>query len=385
MTPSIRDRWLLPRDAAFLNHGSFGACPIPVLEEQARWRQEMERQPVQFLDRRLAELLAEARARVGTFLRADPEGLAFVPNATAAVGTVLRSIALEPDDEVVLTDHAYPAVLNAARTICAAAGARAVVAPVPLPLPDDDEIVARIADAVGLRCRLVLVDHVTSSTAAILPVARVVEACRARGVPVLVDAAHAPGMLDVDVDALAADYWTGNFHKWVCAPKGAAALCVRDEPARARLAPPIVSHEYLRTFHERFDWVGTYDPTAWLTIPAALDFFDELGWDEVRAHNRALALEAREIVRASIDAPVLVRDDATGWMSIVPLPEGVVRDRDEARAFSARAWDEHRIEVPVAGWRDRAFLRLSAHVYNARADYERLAAVLPDIVRHGAS
>jgi isopenicillin-N epimerase len=346
-----------------------------VLEAQSAWRAEMERQPVDFLDRRIEGLLADARARVGPFLRADPEGLVFVPNATTAVSTVLRGIGLAEGDEVVMTDHAYPAVLNAVGTTCAAVGARRVIVPVPLPLPGPGAIVEGIAAGITARARLVIVDHVTSPTAAILPVEPVVAACRARGVPVLVDAAHVPGMLDVDVDGLGADFWTGNFHKWMCAPKGAGALVVA--PAwRDRLRPLVTSHEHLRSFHARFDWTGTDDPTAVLSVPAAIDFLDGLGLERLRAHNHQLALYGREAVAHALGADRLVPDDATGSMSLVPLPEGVATTRDGAHALKARLYDAERIEVPFGPWNGRCYVRLSAQVYNHPAEYDRLARAL---------
>lgn len=374
-----RAHWALDPTVTFLNHGSFGACPRPVLAAQAAWRARMEAQPVEFLGRRLTGMLDEARAAAGAFLRADPEGLAFVRNATAAVNSVLRALSLGPGDRVVVSDHAYPAVLNAARTICEHAGAECVVVPIPLPLPAPGEIVDAFAGALTGSTRLAIVDHVTSPTAAIFPVLEVVAACRARGVPVLVDAAHAPGMLEVDVGALGAEYWTGNFHKWVCAPKGAAALWVAPEH-RARVRPLAVSHEILRTFHERFDWTGTDDPTPWLSVPDAIAFMGSLGWERVRAHNRALTAHGRALVADAVGTPRLVPADAAGSMAIVALPDGIATTHDDALALQARLYERARIEVPFVAWEGRGLVRISAQVYNAPADYERLAEALPGIV-----
>lgn len=273
----VRALWRLDPEVAFLNHGSFGACPRAVLDSQRRLRDEMEREPVHFLDRRLPRLLDEARAAVGGFLDADPEGLAFVPNATHALAAALASLPFREGDEVVTTDHAYPAVLNALERACAGRGASLRVVRIPLPLPSADEIVEAVTEALGPRARLCVIDHVTSSTAAIFPVERAVAACRARGVVSFVDAAHAPGMLPVSVRALDPDLWTGNLHKWVCAPKGAAVLWARAE-LRDLLRPAVTSHAHLTSFHDRFAWTGTHDPTAFLAARASQQPSEPRGW-----------------------------------------------------------------------------------------------------------
>src|SRR5439155_11310409 len=223
----VAANWALDPDIVFLNHGSFGATPRPVLAAQDAWRKVMEREPVDFLWRLLSGRIDEARRRAADFLDADPSGFAFVPNVSTAISTVLASLDLHHGDRLVATDHAYPAVVNALRPTCPRTGAELVLVGIPLPPPAPADVVGRIMNVVDARTRLVIVDHVTSATALILPAADVVTACRDAGVPVMVDAAHAPGMLDVSVRRLRPDYWTGNFHKWVCAPKGAAALWVR--------------------------------------------------------------------------------------------------------------------------------------------------------------
>ena len=298
----LRAAWTLDPAVAFLNHGSFGACPEPVLRAQAEWRARMEREPVLFLDREIDGLLAGARARAARFLRADPDGLVFVPNTTTAVSTVLASIPFADGDEIVTTDQVYGAVRGIIDRICERTGAQARVAPVHLPVSGASAVTGAIAGAITGATRLVIADHVTSPGALVYPIAEIVRHCRSRGVPVLVDAAHGPGMTEVDVDALGADYWCGNFHKWVCAPKGSAALWVTQEH-RAGFRPLVTSHPHLETVHQRFDWTGTFDPTAWLAVPAAIDFFDGAGWDRVRARNVEMAERGRAIVAHAIGAP----------------------------------------------------------------------------------
>jgi isopenicillin-N epimerase len=371
----VRDRWILDPSVAFLNHGSFGACPRPVLDAQAELREQMERQPVEFLWRHLDGRTGHVRDRAAEFLNADPAGLAFVTNATMGVATVLAATALEPGDEIVMTDHAYPAIRNAARKTCAASAANLRVEHVPLPLPPPGDVAAIVLGAVTPRTKLVIVDHVASPTAAIFPVEAIVKACRARGVPVLVDAAHVPGMLDVDVNRLAPDFWTGNFHKWACAPKGAAVLFVAPEH-RERIGPLVTSHGYGGSFHAQFDWTGTADPTPYLSIPAALDFMGSLGWERVRRHNHALVLYGQEVVAEILATEIQVPESSFGSMAVVALPEGVGATREQARAMQADLYASERIEIPFGSWNDRGYIRLSAQAYNAPAQYERLAAAL---------
>jgi isopenicillin-N epimerase len=258
--------WLLEREVAYLNHGSFGACPDPVLEAQRVWRERMEAQPVRFLGRELERHLDEARQRVAVFLKADPEGIAFVPNATAGVSTVLASLRFEPGDELLASDHEYNATLNALRAAAARDGARVVIVRIPFPIRDPSEALEAYLQAVTPRTRFALVSQVTSPTALVLPVAAIVRELDRRGVDTLVDGAHAPGMVDLDLGALGAAYWTGNGHKWLCAPKGSGLLHVRAD-LRDRIHPLVVSHGAnddrpdRPRFRAEFDWPGTADPT----------------------------------------------------------------------------------------------------------------------------
>ncbi len=367
----VRDLLALDPAVSFLNHGSFGATPRPVLDGQVSLRNSLEGDPVDFLARRLPGLLTDARERVAAFLRADPSGLVFVANATTGVNTVLASLELRPGTRLVTTDHAYGAVRNAMRHACVRSGASMIEAHVPL---DGDAVEAVMAE-VDEATRLVVVDHVTSPTGLILPIDALVRACRERGIAVLVDAAHAPGMLPVDVDGLGADFWTGNLHKWACAPKGAAVLWVAPEH-RGRVHPLVVSHGYGKGLADEFDWTGTGDPTPYLAAPLAIDLLAGLGWDRLRRHNHALAAHGRDVVAAALAAEAPVADDRFGSMSLVELPPGTAGSEDEARALSDRLFDEHGVEVPITLWDGRAFVRMSAHAYNAPEEYERLATAL---------
>ncbi|MCI0574215.1 MAG: aminotransferase class V-fold PLP-dependent enzyme, partial [Myxococcaceae bacterium] len=325
----FRHHWLLETETTFLNHGSFGACPVPVLEAQTRLRERMERQPLRFLARELEALLDEARAVLADFVGARPEGLAFVPNASTGVNTFLRAFPLQPGDEVVTTTHEYNASRNALEVVAAAAGARVVVAEVPWPTPGPEAVLEAVLAKVTPRTRLCLVDHITSQTGLVFPVERLVAELRSRGVETLVDGAHGPGQVPLALERLGAAAYTGNCHKWVCAPKGAAFLHVRED-WQTRVRPLVVSHghnsprEDRSRFRLEFDWMGTGDPTSFLCVPEALRFVGGLlpgGWPAVMEHNRTLALRARRRLAERLGTPLPCPDSMVGSMAAVLLPD----------------------------------------------------------------
>ena len=381
--------WRLDPDVSFLNHGSFGACPVAVLERQAELRDELEHEPVDFLVRRLPARLAEVRAVLGGFLGAEPDDLAFVPNATTGVNAVLGSLDLVPGDELLTTSHAYPGCRNALAHACARSGARLVVADVPFPLDGEDDVVAPVLAAVSPRTRLALLDHVTSPTALVFPIGRLVAALRERGIETLVDGAHAPGMVPVDLDRLGAGWYTGNAHKWLCAPKGAAFLHVRRD-LRTRVRPAVTSLGYSEEasparFRAEFDWTGTCDPTPWLAIPAALDALGSLlpgGWPEVMTRNRALALEAREAVERAIRVPPAAPAEMIGSMASVPLPKAAPGSAAARLGpHELGVWLRERgVEAWLYPWPSPGgmLVRVSAQLYNAKVEYERLGALLAE-------
>ena len=389
------DAWALDPAVVFLNHGSFGACPRAVLAVQADLRAELEENPVAFLGRALEGRLDHARARLGAFLGADPEDLAFVPNATAGVASVLRSLRFAPGDELVTTDHEYNAALNMARFAAARDGARVVVARIPLPTAGPDEVAERVLAAVGPRTRLVLVSHVTSPTALIFPMERLVARLEGRGIPVLVDGAHGPGMLPLDLSNLGASFYTGNLHKWVCAPKGAAFLHVRRD-RQAAIRPLAISHgandprPERSTFRKEFDWTGTADPTPFLAVPAAIDTVGGMvagGWAAVMTRNAELAAVARLALSDAAGLPVLAPETMLGCMAAIELPPDrgfAARDSADPDPLQARLLDTAAVEVPLHSWprdpvpgeRRRRLLRVSAHLHNDAGEYEHLAQAL---------
>ncbi|HEU4521180.1 MAG TPA: aminotransferase class V-fold PLP-dependent enzyme [Thermoanaerobaculia bacterium] len=376
----MKEHWLLDRTITFLNHGSFGATPRVVMEKQSELRERMEREPVRFLARELEPLLDEARSRIAPFLGADPQGLAFVANATAGVNAVLRSLDLDKHDELLVTDHEYNACRNALEHVASAAGAKVVVAALPFPVRNDDEIVEAVLSRVTDRTRLLLIDHITSPTAIILPVERLVRELQQRGIDTLVDGAHAPGMVPLDLRRIDAAWYTGNFHKWVSAPKGSAFLYTRPN-RRYGVHPAVISHgaNSPRTDRSRylleFDWTGTFDPTAWLCVPDAIRFMDSLvagGWPEVMRRNHLLALRGRDIVAAALEVDPPAPDAMLGSMAALPLPDG------PPDLLQQELFERFSIEVPINAWPQppKQLLRVSAQLYNEERDYETLAAAL---------
>jgi isopenicillin-N epimerase len=377
--PQVRELWPLEQTVAHLNHGSYGAVTTPVLEEQQSWRDRMESNPVRFFARELPGALVAARAEVGEFLGADEGSLAFVPNATTGASTVLSVFPREPGDHVLLTDHSYGAVRIAAERFAPERGAVVDTVHVPLAATDDD-VVDAVLGQVTDRTRLVVLDHVTSPTARRLPLDTLVPALQERGAAVLVDGAHAPGMLDLDLARIGADFYVGNLHKWACAARGTAVLhaAARWRPA---LRPLVASWGEAEGFPLAFDETGTEDPTPWLSAPRALRLLGQLGLDRLRRHNVELAVAGQEEVARAIGVPAadLPRDPAVS-MQLVPLPDGIAATRESAAALQDRIGEESAVEVAVTCWDGRGFLRLSAHAYNAPADYRRLAAELPSVI-----
>lgn len=384
-SPSEHSRhWDLDPSVVFLNHGSFGACPRTVLAAQREFVARMEREPVLFVHRDLEGLLDVARGSLASFLGADADDLAFVPNATAGVNTVLRSLRLEPGDEVVTTDHEYNACRNALDMVAQLWGARVVVAQVPFPLQDPAQVVDALTRCITPRTRLLLVDHVTSPTGMVLPVDRIVAAFAARGVDTLVDGAHAPGMLPLELRSLGAAYYTGNCHKWLCTPKGSAFLFVRRD-RQAGIRPLAISHGANSTrtdrsrFRLEFDFTGTCDASPWLAIPAALDFLSHLlpdGIPALMAHNRSLALRARDLLCNVLGTAAPCPDSMIGSLASIVLPP---LEREPVGVLGLdplqlELWERWRVEVPVMRWASPRLrmLRVSPQAYNSFEQYEYL-------------
>ena len=394
-------QWALSRDVVYLNHGSFGACPRTVLNDQFELRAKLESNPMRFLVREYPPLLDAAREEVARLLGASPEDIVFTQNATVGVNVVARSLELQPGDELLTTNHDYNACRCVLEEVARRHDARVVVAEIPFPLESEEEIVHAVLNALTPRTRLALIDHVTSPTALIFPVERLVRELQSRGVDVLVDGAHAAGMVPLDLAGLGAAYYTGNLHKWTCAPKGAAYLYVRED-RREHIHPLTVSHGEnthrpgRSAFHDRFDWPGTLDPSAWLCAGMAARWCASLlpgGLSELMASNHRLVVESRALLCAALRVQAPCPESMLGAMATIPLPaalqSGPPSTADLRRyqgwlgADRLQAWlaGEHRIEVPVVRWgKDgQRWLRISAQAYNSREQFEHLAEVLQTV------
>lgn len=387
-------QWLLDPEYIFLNHGAFGGCPRPVLECQSEWRARLERQPLNFLVRELPAHLDVAREALAQFSGAEADDLVFVHNATGGVNTVLRSLDFQPGDELLVTDHAYNASRNALDYVAERSGAQVVVAKIPFPFRTGDELIDPVLECVTPRTRIALLDHVTSPTGVVMPIARLVRELDQRGVDTLVDGAHAPGTMPMNLTQLGAAYYTGNCHKWLCAPKGAALLHVRRDKQKS-IRPLTISNGAKSTQKDRsrflveFGWQGTFDPSAWLSVPEALRFVASQmpgGWLEVMARNHALARAARKVLCDALQIPEPCPAEFIGSLAAIPLPDATEDEGPRPPFNEAPLQDalreKHRIEVPIVSWPapPKRLLRISAHLYNSLPQYETLAAALSKVI-----
>ncbi|MHB8902818.1 MAG: aminotransferase class V-fold PLP-dependent enzyme [Thermoguttaceae bacterium] len=390
-TSDLAAMWEFDRTVAMINHGSFGACPRAVLQAQQRYREQMEREPVRFFTREREPLLDAARQALAEFLHAEPADLVFVRNATEGVNCVLRSLVFEPGDELLVTDHGYNACRNVVDYVAGRNGARVVLARIPMPIRSPHEAVEAILAATTARTRLALIDHITSSTALVLPIEQIVAELVARGVDTLVDGAHGPGMLPLHLDRIGAACYAGNCHKWMCCPKGAGFLHVRRDH-QAPIHPVVISHGYntIRPdrgrFHEEFDWSGTGDPTAWLCLPEAIRFLGSLvegGVEGLMRHNRRLAIAGRKLLCEAVGTEPPCPEEMLGAIAAIQLgpDEAVEVDALHTHPLHDRLLDEFRIDVPVYHWPTppHLWLRISAQAYNSIDQYGRLADALKTI------
>jgi len=362
-----------------VNHGSYGATPFVVRADQDRWRKRMEAQPTRFFFLEVPGALREAAGALARFLSAEAEDVVFVPNATTGANAVLRSLQLEPGDEILHASHVYNAVRNTISYVAERAGAKVAVAEIPFPRPEAAAILKNIRQAIGKRTRIAVIDHITSPSGMVLPIEEIIQLCHAAGVPVLVDGAHGPGQVALDLPALGADWYVGTCHKWLCAPKGCGFLYARSD-RRAELHPVTISHGYGGGFTTEFDWTGTMDPSAYLSLPSAIGFFERLGGTALMERNRQLAAEAANLIADALRTEVGVLPGMTRNMGLVRLPISLEAKRSEVvkvrHALQAAGTDAPVHPVGGAMW-----LRLSAYAYNEIGDYRRLADLLPAVLK----
>jgi len=374
--------FLLEPDVVFLNHGSFGACPVPVFEQYQQWQRRLEQQPVRFLQRELPDLLADARQQVAAYLGAGASEIAFVPNPTFAANTIARCFPLGPGDEVLITDHEYGACRFALEFAAQKHGFRVVQQPIPLPVETNEAVVETFWRGVTKRTRLIFISQITSPTALTLPVAEICQRARQAGIATMIDGAHAPGQIEVDLGELGADFYTATCHKWMCAPKGSGIFYVRED-RQALVDPLVVGWGWgpEKTFHREneflsnHEWLGTHDPAAYLTVPTAIAWQREYFTPEVRQRSLDLAHQA---VESAAKLPGIERVHPDAFYQQMGLIDITARGY-EAADLKARLYDEYRIEIPVIRWNDRMFLRVSAHAYTTPEHIDALIHSLKEI------
>jgi isopenicillin-N epimerase len=392
MEHSFQDLWGLDRQVAFLNHGSFGATPLAILQFQSGLRRRLEAEPVRFMMRELEPLYQQSLAVLATMIGAQQQDLVFVPNVTHGVNAVMRSLSFGPNDEILTTNQDYYAVRNTLELVARRCGAKVVVADVPFPLADEEEVVQAIREKITARTRIALIDHVTSPTALVFPVEKIVRLLNERGIDTLIDGAHAPGMVPVAVEKLGATYYTGNCHKWICAPKGSGFLWVRRDKQDV-IHPPISSYTRsspysLTPFQLEFYWSGTVDPTAYLAVGYAISYMNALlkeGWSAIMQHNRDLVLQARRHYCSTLGQPEPCPESMLGSMASMSLPP-----HDVALPLPAFYLDElqeqlianYHLQVPVMIWPrpPQRLLRISAQLYNTLAQFKSLTQAISDLV-----
>lgn len=372
---ALRHFWGLEPSMYFLNHGSYGATPRHVLAAQHQWRERMERQPVRFMVDELPGALLAARTRLAGFLGTVPGRLAMVENATSGVNAVLRSIRWRAGDELVLAHHAYLAVRHTVHHLAERHGLVVRLVQVEFPIAGQDSMLEAYWSAITPNTRLVIVDHIFSTLAVRSPVAEIVAVCQPLGVRVLVDGAHAPGLLPLALDELGADWYVGNCHKWLFAPK-ACGFLVASASAAEDLHPAVVSNFHDSGFPLEFDWQGTRDYSAWLAVTAALDFVEAFGAARYRQVLREQAAAAAALLcqHWSVELPAPM--ELFSAMVTLPLPTDDLPTEENAKRWHDRLWAQHRIEVPVLAFNQRLWVRISAQIYNELSDFEALASAV---------
>ena len=381
MLSKLKDEFLLDPSVVFLNHGSFGACPRPVFEVYQRWQLELEREPVDFIGRRRGGLMAEARARLADFLGAEASEVVYFPNPTTAANMVVRSLTLGPGDEVLATDHEYGAMDRTWRFYAEQAGFRYIRWPMPLPMTTPEAFVESFWEGVNEHTRVIFISLITSPTAVRFPVEAICRKARAAGILTIIDGAHAPGQIALDLHAVGADIYIGAAHKWLCAPKGSAFLYARPE-VQAWLRPLVVSWGYdsgapsEARFIDYHEYQGTRDFAAHLATPAAIDFQAEHDWPAVRADCHALVRGARQRIN-ELTGLESICPDSTDWfgqMAAIRLPA------IDVGRVGTQLWERYHIEVPLIYWNGQAFVRLSCQAYNSAEDVEALIRALAELL-----
>lgn len=370
---SIRSQWLLEENCVFLNHGSFGATPKVVLDAQTRWRQRLEQQPVRFMSQELPDALRAAAAALAACIGAKGEDIVFVENATAGINAVVRSLSFSPGDRIVTTNHVYGAIRKTLEFVCQRTGAKLIEAQVPFPISNAAEIVAAIATQLDANVKLLVIDHITSPTALIFPVAEIIGLAKLGNIPVLVDGAHTPGMIPLNIESLNADWYVGNCHKWLFAPKGCGFLWTSPQ-RQPETHPTVISHGLGSGYCNEFDWTGTRDFSAWLAVTEAIAFARQLGVSQIYDHNHNLAVWAAQLLIHAWGGQTTTPSNMIGAMTTIQIPtrKNIYSDRE----LHNYLWEFHHIEVPIIPFANSLWVRISAQIYNEPSEYRLLAEAL---------
>lgn len=377
--PMLKE-WKLSPDITYLNHGTVGATPTVVLDEQQRLRDIMETDPARFMFREFTfqhgkplqpkPLIRQAADSVARFLGVNGEDLVFVDNATTGINAILQSIDFRPDDEIILLEHAYGSIIYTAQFVGRITKATVKVVPLPFPITDPQQIVTVVEDAIGPKTRLALIDHITSESALVITLAEIAAVCRKRSVPILVDGAHAPGALDLNISALGVDWYVGNLHKWAFAPRGCGILWA-DRKHQRTIHSPVISWGFDKGMTEEFDWVGTKDPTNFLAAPKGIDLLISLDAAAVRAYNHAIAWEGANWLCRQFGTTLHTPETMIGTMATLPLPESFGSSKADAFALRDEMLFEEKIEAQIHGYRGRLWMRISGQIYLEMSDIER--------------
>lgn len=381
---NMKHLWQLDPQVIFLNHGSYGACPLAIIQHQHSLRLLMEREPVRFFQHDYFDHLATARQALATFVGAPAEQLVFVTNATSGINTVLKSLKFSPSDEILITNHGYLSCKNTAHHVASRAKCQVVEADIPFPLTSDDQVLQAIEAKLTKHTKLALIDHITSPTGLILPLKKIIQLMKAKNIDILVDGAHAPGMIELDITDLDPTYYVGNCHKWLCAPKGSAFLYLNEnhkaiKPLITSYAPAIQLYQD-NALHNYFDWQGTYDPTPILSIPFAITYGSKLlagGWPDIFKRNHAILRQAKTLICEKFNLkPSAERYLGTLFSFVLP-PQFIVKPfTGFINPLQEQIFNDYQIELPIMRWNNQWLMRISAHLYNQPDDYQKLITAL---------
>ncbi len=388
------EHWSLDRDMVFLNHGSFGATPTKILAKQQAIIQQMEREPVRFMVRELEPMWWEAKAKVAAFVGAESSNLVFVKNATMGVNTIIHSLSFDEGDEILTSNHIYGACYNTLNQYAIQKKFSIKMATIPFPFQNDEEVLEALIQGITPRTKLLLIDHITSATGSIFPIENIVSAFESRGIEVLVDGAHAPGMMELELEKLGASYFVGNCHKWICSPKGSAILYVRKDK-QPKINPLQFSHVHDKKrgtaddWSAQFFWPGTDDISAYLCVPDAIQQMQEIGgsWEDIRKHNKNLVVQARNLIAETLGTELPVPEKNIGFISNILIGPGQLPDKffNSISTLQETLFQKYKIEVPIFVFdrqNPRLWVRVSAQLYNSFEQYEYLAAALKKELLH---